>query len=228
MMKYYKNMLKFSEYHLNEKIYLKKETTEASILFMDLVKSSEKWVKDEESMLDVLSVISELFDKYVIKYNGLIVKSIGDAYMMKFDTLYDSVDFALFIQNELKENPIKFKNQNIQFRIGICEGNVYEIEQDIQNFKLVDYLGNTVGSASRVESKVAEDGQIAFATMNKKKDKKLDKLLSNYKVDMVIFNNKGNEQKRSFRLLSDIQKFIFKNVKELKGVSEIDVYKIKI
>lgn len=221
-------MLKFSEYHLNEKIYLDKDTKEVSILFMDLVKSSEKWVKDEIEMLSVLSDVSELLDENVVKYKGLVVKSIGDAYMLKFDILYDSVNFGLFIQKELKENPINFKKDNIKFRLGICEGNVYEIEQDIQNYKLKDYLGNTVGSAARVEAKVAEDGEIAFATMNKKKDKKIDELLSDYKVDMITFNNTGNETKRSFRILSDIQKHIFKNVKELKGVDEIDVYKVKL
>jgi len=179
-------------------------------------------------MLSVLSDVSELFDTFVNDYNGLVVKSIGDAYMIKFDTLYDSVDFALHIQKELKDNPIKFKKKDIQFRIGICEGNVYEIEQDIQNFKLLDYLGNSVNSAARIESKVCEEGDIAFANMLNKKDKKLDELLSDYKVDMITFNNSGNEQKRSFRILSDIQKHIFKNVKELKGIDEIEVYKISI
>lgn len=221
-------MLKFSDYHLDEKIYLKKDTKEVSILFMDLVKSSEKWLDDEDEMLSVLSDVSELFDEISVDYNGLVVKSIGDAYMMKFDTLFDSVSFALHIQKELKDNPIKFKKKDIQFRIGICEGNVYEIEQDIQKFKLVDYLGNTVGSAARIESKVAEDGKIAFASIINKDDKKVNKLLEDYKVDLITFSNKGDEHKRSFRILTDIQKHTFKDIEELKGVDEIEVYKINI
>jgi class 3 adenylate cyclase len=218
---------KYDNYFLNEKIYLKEKTKKVCILFLDLVKSSDKWTNNEKEMLSVLKTISAMFDKQVDKYNGMIIKSIGDAYMIKFNTLKDGLEFALFIQNNLKENPIKIKKDNISIRIGMCYGDVYEITQDIQNYKLYDYLGNTVNTAARIESKVCEDGEIAFAS-TEELSKDIEELLKDYKKELISFTNKGDEHKRSYRILNDIQKHIYKNIEELKGVDEIDVYKIKM
>jgi len=224
-------ILKFDDFYLTEKIEIKDKPKEITILFMDLVKSSKKWTKNEKEMLTVLKDISILFDKFVNEYNGLIIKSIGDAYMIKFNNLVDSIEFSIFIQEYLNNNPIKVNNEKIIFRIGICQGEVYEITQDIQNFKLVDYLGNTVNTASRIESKVCDDGGVAFATTLNKKykiDKKIDKILKPYKVELITFSNKGEEHKRSYRILTDIQKHTFKHIDELKDIDNISVYKVKI
>ena len=74
-----------------------------------------------------------------------------------------------------------------------------------------------------------DEGDIAFGSLsNDIKKGEIDELLSEYKVEVISFNNKGDEVKRSSRLITEVQRQTYKNIKELKGVEKIDVYKVKI
>jgi len=211
---------------LNEKMEIGKGTVKLSVLFTDIVDSAEKWRYSKEDMIKSLEQQSILFDNLSKKHKGIIVKSIGDAYMVSFKKIEDSIKFAIDLQNELKENPIKVNNKNINIRIGICYGEVHETIIELQGHKMIDYMGNVVNSAARIEGKVCKPGNIVFSSFDENIDVK--DLLKDYKVDFIKFKNEGDETKRSSRLLTDVQRYYYKDIKELKGIKEIEVYHINL
>lgn len=201
-----------------------------TIVFIDIVKSSSKWLNKPEEMIKMIEDFTSIIDAKLNIYDGLTIKTIGDAFMFAFDSLEDAIKFAIDVQQYLIENPYEISGENLSLRIGICLGKVYEATSVIQNQNMKDYLGNTVNTASRVESKVCEEGDVAFTFLEEDKiDKKdIDLLLNDYETEVISFTNKGNEPKRSGRLLTNIQKHKVENIDELKGIGEIDVYKIQI
>lgn len=220
-----------SNYILNESIDIKEGSTpDVAILFTDMVGSSDAWKKDPDGMIDALEEQSIMVDKKVKTHKGFICKTIGDAFMISFKNPEDALKCAIDIQEELKNNPIKIgKLKNTVLRIGICYGPVYESVIKIQNISLKDYFGNTVNTAARLESKVAEEGGVAIALMTENAaDVEIAKILEPYKVNLITFGNKGDEVKRSARTLTDIHRHIYKNIDELKGVDKLDVFNIKL
>ena len=211
---------------LNEKMEIGKGTVKLSVLFTDIVDSAEKWRYSKEDMIKSLEQQSILFDNLSKKHKGIIVKSIGDAYMVSFKKIEDSIKFAIDLQNELKENPIKVNNKNINIRIGICYGEVHETIIELQGHKMIDYMGNVVNSAARIEGKVCKPGNVVFSSFDENID--IKDLLKDYKVDFIKFKNEGDEAKRSSRLLTDVQRYYYKDIKELKGIKEIEVYHINL
>jgi class 3 adenylate cyclase len=219
-----------SDYIINESIDIKSDKTiDVAILFTDMVGSSKLWKDDPENMIIALEQQSKLMDKTCKKFKGYICKTIGDAFMVAFDTIEDAIKCALFIQTELKDNPIPIGKQNTLLRIGICYGPVYSSKIKLQNNITIDYFGNTVNTASRIEGGVSPEGGIAFCiTSEDAAEINLDSLLKGLNVDLISFTNKGDEVKRSNRTLTDIHRHIYKNIKQLKGIDKIDVFKIKL
>lgn len=200
-----------------------------AILFTDMVDSSNLWKNNPKETIKAIEKHSFVIDEHVKKNKGIIIKTIGDAHMISFGNIKDAIQCGIDIQESLKNKPINItKTKGIELRIGICYGPVYDATIDIQNKKLVDYFGNTVNTASRIESMVSEVGDIAFAITADADKVNLDEFLEDRKAELISFKNKGEEIKRSNRILTDIHRHIYKNVEELKGVEEIDVYKIKI
>lgn len=217
--------------NINESINIKEnKTINKTVLFTDMVESSKAWKNHTDKMIDAIELQSRVIDKYCKKHKGLICKTIGDAYMLVFDDPLDSIKCAIEIQENLKADPIKIsKSQNVILRIGICYGPVYESKVDVQNIKLIDYFGNTVNTASRIESKVCDPGNIAFGLASSDIDEiDLKPVLDDRKVELISFTNKGDEVKRSNRILNEIHRHVYKNIKELKGVENIEVFKITI
>ena len=194
------------------------------MLFTDIVNSSEKWAKHENKMLEILKEHEKRMFIIGEKNSGVIIKTIGDSFMISFNNLKDSIKCAIDIQEDLNENPLKLDKDNIKLRIGMCEGYVFEKNINIQNKTISDLFGNTVNSASRIETKVSKEDGFAFASLLNENEK-LDDLVKNYNVEVIDFNNgEDNEVKRSGRLLTDIHRHISKSLEELKGIRKITVY----
>ncbi|MFW6281285.1 MAG: adenylate/guanylate cyclase domain-containing protein [bacterium] len=201
-----------------------------TIVFSDIVKSSSKWRDNPKEMIEVIENFTSVVDAKLNIYDGLTIKTIGDAFMFAFDSLKEAIHFAIDIQEYLLENPYEISGEKLLLRIGICAGDVYEATSVIQNENLKDYLGNTVNTASRIESKVCEEGDVAFTYLHEDEiDKEdIDTIIGEYETEVVSFTNDGNEIKRSGRLLTNIQRHKYEDVDELKGIDEIDVYKIQM
>lgn len=202
------------------------DIVERTILFTDIKGSSELWNNNEGEMFKALNIHEKQISKISKEYNGEIIKSIGDAFMVSFNKLKDAIDFAIELQKDLKETTIKVGSKRLELRIGICGGEVYKKLTKLQGNTIIDYFGNIVNTASRMESKVSEVGGIAFSYDGKVEDLDLD----DYDVDVVDFKNncKVSKRKRSERLLTDTHSYMCKNINELKGINEITSYKIKL
>ena len=140
------------------------EAKEVSVLFADIVgftTMSEKMSPAAVSYLlnDYLSRMTEV----IFKYDGTLDKYIGDAIMAVFGAPLDMPDHApraikaaLEMQERLAEwNADRKEGPAFRIRIGINSGNAMAGEIGSINKKEYTVLGDTVNTASRLESSVA-------------------------------------------------------------------------
>lgn len=200
-----------------------------TILFTDVKGSSKMWSKSETDMSKVLEKHFEQVDILSKKYNGMVIKTLGDSFMVCFDLLIDGIKFSIDLQKQLQDNPFNVDGVDFKIRIGLASGEMYERETIIQNKNLKDYFGNIVNTASRLESVVSEVGGFAFAFKGELQDKKqVEKIISDLKLKNIDYEYNCNVSfKRSSRLLSQRHNVECDNVSELHGVKPILVYSVK-
>jgi adenylate cyclase len=141
------------------------ETKDASVMFADIVgftSMSEKMSPAAVSYLlnDYLSRMTEI----IFKYDGTLDKYIGDAIMAVFGAPLDMPDHAerairtaLEMRARLEEfNAERREGPQLRIRIGINSGKVVAGEIGSVNKKEYTVLGDTVNTASRLESSVAK------------------------------------------------------------------------
>jgi len=169
-----------------------------TMVFTDVEGSSKMWSDDPITMAKQLESHHSLVDSLSEKNGGWIVKTIGDAFMVYFEPSPDSLYNALKFAKDLITNEKAYK-----LRIGICEGNMDQKTYRIQKVDLKDFFGNTVNTASRMESKVAErGGNIAFCS-TKPLENRLPKIktLGNVeKVDLSKYDLKGATIQSAYKI----------------------------
>jgi len=141
------------------------EVKEVSILFADIVgftSMSEKMSPSAVALLlnDYLSRMTDV----IFKYEGTLDKYIGDAIMAVFGAPLDmedhasrSIKTALEMRDRLNEfNSERSEGPKLRIRIGINSGKV--VAGEIGSINKTEYtvLGDTVNTASRLESSVAK------------------------------------------------------------------------
>jgi adenylate cyclase len=140
------------------------EVKEVSILFADIVgftSMSEKMSPAAVSLLlnDYFSRMTDI----IFKYEGTLDKYIGDAIMAVFGAPLDMPDHAarairtaLEMRDRLEEfNSERKEGPTLKIRIGINSGKAVAGEIGGINKKEYSVLGDTVNTASRLESSVA-------------------------------------------------------------------------
>jgi adenylate cyclase len=118
-----------------------------AIMFTDIVGYTALMGKDEDKAFKVLRKNREIQKTNIKKYNGKWLKEMGDGILASFHTASDAVRCAGEIQHAAK-------NEGIQLRIGINEGEVV--------FEGSDVFGEGVNIASRLEE-LAEAGSIQIS-----------------------------------------------------------------
>ncbi|MDD5770513.1 MAG: adenylate/guanylate cyclase domain-containing protein [Candidatus Gracilibacteria bacterium] len=131
-------------------------TQNGVILFTDLkdftLKTSLLTQKQIDNILDDQDKLMLLNLK---KYSGIIIKTIGDSYMIFFDTPKNSLLFAIEIQKLLKEynKDKRISLHKIEIRISIN----YGILNKKNTLNGHDFFGDSVNLASRVLSRTLEN-----------------------------------------------------------------------
>jgi adenylate cyclase len=147
------------------------EIREVTVLFADIVgftSMAEKMSPSAVSLLlnDYLSRMTDV----VFKYEGTLDKYIGDAIMAVFGAPLDMPDHAaraIRVALEMRERLEEFNAERregpvLRIRIGINSGKAVAGEIGSVNKKEYTVLGDTVNTASRLESSVAKPMMIVI------------------------------------------------------------------
>eukprot|EP01062_Namystynia_karyoxenos_P039387 TRINITY_DN2863_c1_g1_i1.p1 TRINITY_DN2863_c1_g1~~TRINITY_DN2863_c1_g1_i1.p1 ORF type:complete len:1970 (+),score=454.14 TRINITY_DN2863_c1_g1_i1:75-5912(+) len=138
-----------------------------AMVFTDIQGSTALWEASQKGMAGGLKIHNSLMRKTVLDHNGYEVKTIGDAFMVAFDTAADACGFALDMQESLVDEdwppellaiPVCHRVVRdgatlwcgLRVRIGVHYGPA-ELELNPVTGR-ADYFGPTINKASRVES----------------------------------------------------------------------------
>ncbi|TAL19178.1 hypothetical protein EPN90_04385 [Patescibacteria group bacterium] len=131
------------------------QTKHLTVMFTDIknytVKSSEK---TREELLGLLEEHDRLVRPVFEKFGGTVVKTIGDAFLVTFESPTDAVLCGMEIQRILKaHNASAHPNERIEVRVAINSGEVTVKDNDV--------FGEPVNIAARIEG-IAEVNEIYF------------------------------------------------------------------
>ncbi|HXW95327.1 MAG TPA: adenylate/guanylate cyclase domain-containing protein [Nitrososphaerales archaeon] len=123
----------------------------AAIMFTDMVGFTALTQSDEAQSLAVLERHNRLLRPIFPKYRGREVKTIGDSFLVEFDSALDATNCAVEIQRFLHDYNLSSKDEwKITLRIGVHLGDVVHSGGDI--------LGDAVNIASRLQPLAQPEG----------------------------------------------------------------------
>jgi len=121
-------------------------------MFTDVAGYTSMSSRDERTALGLLGRYRAVLNSIFPKYEGRVVKTMGDGFLVEFASAVEAVDCAVEVQTQMgRFNSSLVDEQKILVRIGVHVGDVVHAEGDV--------LGDAVNVASRVES-LAEPGGI--------------------------------------------------------------------
>jgi adenylate cyclase len=125
----------------------------AAIMFTDIVGYTTLAQSNERQALEILERHNQLLRPFFPKYNGREVKTIGDSFLVEFDSALDAVLCAIEIQKFLHDHNISTQEawEKIKVRIGIHLGDVVRKGGG-------DILGDSVNLASRIQPLAEPEG----------------------------------------------------------------------
>lgn len=131
--------------------HLKRKLT--AVLLADVVGYSRLMSVDEESThCTVIDHVKSVIEPKVGENNGRLIRTMGDGFLIGFDSAMDAVSCGLDIQQQLSKHQIGIaRNKRIQLRIGINTGDVIIDDRDV--------YGHNVNIAARLEG-IAKPGEI--------------------------------------------------------------------
>ncbi len=132
------------------------ETRNLAIMLTDIKGFTSKTAGFSRAQTqELLSRHRELVLPVIEKFRGRLVKTIGDAFLVAFDSPTDAVICGVEIQNVLKaHNAERAQQDRIEIRIAINSGEVAVHDDG-------DVYGDPVNITSRLES-IAEAGEVFF------------------------------------------------------------------
>jgi len=208
-----------------------------AIVFTDIRQSSVLWKTYPKLMNKALEQHEKQIKHNLEKYKGIVIKTIGDSFMLMFGTFDLAFNYCLNTIKYIDEHPIYLQKDVLRIRMGMCYGTVSIKKTNIQGFNLLDLFGPAVNKASRMESKVSDVGGFACCLDDNKElpakylTKDLGKDVNkNVKIQVAKYSDSCNKDIiRSKRLLNSLQlKYDCYDSSELKGVGSVLAYKYSI
>jgi class 3 adenylate cyclase len=131
------------------------ETKHLTAMFTDIKGFTAKTsASTRQDLVNLVKKHQELVLPIVKKYGGKLIKTIGDAFLLTFESPTNSVLCGIKIQDELRDYSSKVPEiERIEIRIAINSGEVSVVEGDV--------YGETVNIASRIQG-IAEPGEVFF------------------------------------------------------------------
>jgi TolB-like protein/class 3 adenylate cyclase/Tfp pilus assembly protein PilF len=160
----------------------------AAIMFTDMVGYSALSQRDDKLALELLEEHRELLRKLFPEFNGIEIKTIGDAFLVEFNSALEAAQCAIEIQRALaKRNADAPAGRQIELKIGIHIGDVVHRGGDV--------YGDGVNIASRIEPLAGAGGICVSMDVERQirnaLETRLEKLapteLKNISVPMELF-----------------------------------------
>ena len=128
----------------------------AAIMFTDIANYTALGQRNEALSLDVVEKQRDLIRAVLSKYGGEEVKTMGDAFLIRFPNALDAVRCAYDIQRTVREFNVSVPDGGrIHLRVGIHLGDVVVEDGG-------DISGDAVNVASRIEA-FADDGGVCLS-----------------------------------------------------------------
>src|SRR5438309_4248235 len=123
----------------------------AAIMFTDMVGYSALAQSDDKLALELLEEHRELLREIFPRFNGTEIKTIGDGFLVEFNSALEAAQCAIEIQRTLaKRNHDVMADRRIELKIGIHIGDVVHRGGDV--------YGDGVNIASRIEALAGAGG----------------------------------------------------------------------
>src|SRR6184192_4753006 len=128
----------------------------AAIMFTDMVGYSALAQRDDKLALELLEEHRRLLREIFPRFHGTEIKTIGDAFLIEFNSALEAAQCAIEIQRTLaKRNHDVTSDRRVELKIGIHIGDVVHRNGDV--------YGDGVNIASRIEA-LAGAGGICVST----------------------------------------------------------------
>ena len=128
-------------------------TGTVTFLFTDIVGSTKLWEEFPDAMREDLQVHDRILKELILRHDGYVFKTVGDAFCAAFSSSAAAVAAALDGQLALASSPWKAPG-GIRVRMGIHIGEV--------DYRDGDYFGPTVNAVARLSS-ASHGGQILLS-----------------------------------------------------------------
>jgi adenylate cyclase len=136
-------------------------------MFTDMVGFSRQMGANEARMLRLLEVHNQLIQQAVAEHHGVVIKVMGDAFLVDFPSVVHAVQCAQQIQSRLRiHNAENAKDEQIHVRIGIHLGDIVQKDGDV--------FGDGVNIASRLQALADPDTLCISDMVYRDVAKKLD------------------------------------------------------
>ncbi|MDH4297865.1 MAG: adenylate/guanylate cyclase domain-containing protein, partial [Cyclobacteriaceae bacterium] len=145
----------------------------AAIMFTDIVGYTAMMGSDEDRAFEVLRKNRAIHTLFIDKYNGTLIKEMGDGILAQFRSSIDAVQCAIDIQRKVRE---ELKGQ---LRIGIHLGDV--------TFERGDVFGDGVNIASRIQS-ITDPGGIYISESLQKSIRAKSDIQTKYLGEFILKN----------------------------------------
>jgi adenylate cyclase len=186
-----------------------------AIMFTDIVGYSALTQSDEKLAILVIERHNRLLRPLFAKHNGREIKSIGDSFLLEFDSALEATTCAIEIREFLHDYNISSKEDwKIKLRIGIHLGDVIHKGRDI--------FGDAVNIASRIEPLAQPEGicvsEQIYSQVHNKIDQQIEELSSkDTKLKNIVFPTKVYAIVMTFQRVRD-----FTEVNEDFSVTAVD------